>query len=181
MIKYTLLLLFMLLDSAVYSQQTFTISGTVRSTAKYHQPLDNSEVVELFIKTNQIAKTYCDNNGKYQFILSDSLNGKDLQIYFYQDETKIKPSDHVDGPCPTDCYTNKKFLTAVKNIKINLDSTYDYKIDHFAGLMSLCPYFPDVYFEKNKLLIDKKFIFYFHADNLNHLQSANIHHQRNNS
>ena len=87
--------------SAGYSQQTFTISGTITEALTKH-PVDHSMGVKVIAETGKQYITFCDDNGQYSFTLSDSLNGKKVVVVYFQDENKML-REHFKGPCPVDC------------------------------------------------------------------------------
>lgn len=141
----------MLITSTIYSQQTFTISGTIRNL-RTKEPADKSILVAILSETNQPYKTYCDKNGKYKFTLPDSLDRKRLTISIQQDKTKFD-TIHISGPCPTDYPVNNLYYTEGKtqNVTIHLDSIKDYVFDFYLSYLSRCyeQSFPDpIFFQK---------------------------------
>lgn len=150
MIKYTLLLLFILPGLAVYSQQTFTISGNIYKS-RPTEPADSSVIVNIYLDGQPIYKTFADKNGRYNCILSDSLNGKKLTIDTDQDETRMI-KEHFDGPCPTDCMRSVSYGGTNQKFVVHLDSTRDYHFDLYPFMITRCGFvFPNMYFKKNEL------------------------------
>lgn len=137
--------------------QTFTLSGTIINSTT-HKPVDNSIAVKIFLETTQLYQTYTDDDGKYRFILPDSLTAKELQLRFEQEETRVK-KEHINGPCPTNCIINDLYLSNTEKLIIYLDSTHNYTFDSFVTPRQRCnEYSPTIYFKKNELLpvkIDK--------------------------
>jgi hypothetical protein len=130
---------------------TFTVSGTITNLIK-KVPVDTSVFVKLITETGGLYKTYCNQEGKYAFTLSDSLNGKRIILTPNQDEHKIK-KDSITGACSYSCTTSDVYLASTESakLKINTDSTRNYIADFGVITPNVHFFFPSLYFKKNEL------------------------------
>lgn len=147
--KHLFFIFYLFIISNTFSQ-TFTISGIIQ-VSNPKQPVDTSVAVKILSETGRIYQTYCDTEGKYKFILPDSLDGKRLLIEFFQDETRLTPV-HSTCSC-TDCYLGNLYFYSLyqEKVKIHLDSIKDYVFNFAATLKPNHFSFPTIYFRKNEL------------------------------
>lgn len=147
--KKKILSLFLLLFFYIHitAQHTFTVSGTCMNIEN-KRPVNNSVFVLIHAKTREY-KVYCDLQGKYRFILPDSLNGQTIFVHAVQDINLVHQQT-TSEPCSIECtqvpiysFSGGRFLT------INTDSNRNYSI-HFGGkVINNHLYFPVIYFKKN--------------------------------
>jgi outer membrane protein OmpA-like peptidoglycan-associated protein len=139
-----------------YTQGTFTIHGMCMDIHT-KLPLDNTVCINIQAKKGSIYKvvykTYCNEKGRYQFILPDSLNGQTLLVNASQDSKRVKKRN-TPGPCPTECILSALYqFTGFKKIIVQTDSSRNYVIN-FGGLtLTYGTHLPTFYFRKDELEI----------------------------